>query len=95
MTESFIFLETILLMLVYAVIFAVSARSKIGRYFLVFIGCLFASSLWLMLTEFSLIIEMFPEMAGRSIRPTVNRGILLFGGIYFLIGSLRKKKNGS
>ena len=76
--------------MIYALIFMAAWRSKIEHYFLVFIGSLFISSLWLLLTEFSLLTEMFPELAGRQIRPTVNRAIQLFGGLYFLVGSLRK-----
>lgn len=97
MLNTFIFAESIALFVVYALIFIATHNAKgIDRYFLVFIASLALSASWLVITEISIFVDLFPQIADRSIRPTVNRGIQLLGGLYFLYGCMRsdrKNKN--
>lgn len=101
MLDTFILFESVALFLVYTLIFIATYKARgIDKYFLVFIASLALSASWLFLTEISLFADLFAQIADRNIRPTVNRGIQLLGGLYFLYGCTRvnrkkitKKKN--
>lgn len=90
--ESLILAETTALLIVYTLILAITYRADVGAYFLVFVGCLALSAAWLLITEVALIANTLIELAGREIRPVVNRAIQLIGGIVFLAGSLAEAR---
>ena len=91
--NTFILVMTFIMFFVYLIIFVVMRMSngrKISKYFTIMVGSLMLSAAWLLMTEIALISDVLIETAGREIRPFVNRAILLFGGVYFLYGLLKR-----
>ena len=91
--NTLILVLTFIMFFVYLMIFSITRISngrKISKYFLIMIGSLTLSAAWLLLTEIALISDMLTQLAGREIRPLVNRAIMLLGGGCFLYGLLKR-----